>query len=263
MFKIKIGNFTTEITVTPKNLEPPIRDVLCGFITNEKANIILKARLIDNLSFNDYEGPAPATIIAPDTYKIKWHYFSGIFNLRSGIAEAEVDSRLHILVSFLRMIYSIKAINTGGLFVHAASLARDGIAYLFPGKSGTGKTTLVKMALSSDKKILPLSDEISYISLEKGKVFAYSTPFWGNTKIKGKYIKAPLSKIYFIRQSKNDTKKAIKNSEAHRYMLENVLYASIDNDSFNKSFDNIKKIISNTEAYILYFTKSSKFLEVI
>ncbi len=263
MFRIKIGKFTTEIIIRPSAHEDFIKDILRGFLTTKKPDIVLRANLTDGLRYDDYKGPAPAVRTGLHTYEIKWYYFSGTFDLSSGSASAKINSRPYVLTSFLRMIYAIKIINSGGLFVHAASFVRDDRAYLFPGKSGAGKSTLSRIAASADPKISVLSDEISYISIERGKVFAYSTPFWGNTKIRGEYKKAPLSNIYFIRQAKKNYKKSTTRDEAIQNMLENMLYASVDNDSFGKAFDSMKKIIGKTENAFLYFTKDSKFLEVI
>ncbi len=263
MFKVKIGKFTTEIRINPHGEEIYIRDSLNGFLTNEKTDIIMDAQLVENFTIDDYKGPAPATRITLDLYDIKWYYFSGMFNLSKGYAKVKVYRRHNLITSLLRIIYTIKAINSNGLFVHAASFVKDGRAYLFPGKSGAGKSTLSKIAALSDPSLSLLSDEISYISLEQEKVFAYSTPFWGNTKIKGEYIKSPLSKIYFIKQSKKNYTKTLDVDMAATLMLENILYASVDSESFNKSFDTMKKILKRTKNAVLNFTKDERFLEVI
>ncbi|MCX7957431.1 MAG: hypothetical protein N3B13_00095 [Deltaproteobacteria bacterium] len=263
MFKIKIGQFSTEISISPKRLEAPISEILSGFTTTDEPDIILEARLIDELRYNDYKGPAPAIKTSDNIYRIKWYYFSGTFDTKNGYVSARINSRPYVLTSLLRMVYAIKAVSSGGLFVHAASFVRDNKAYLFPGKSGAGKSTLLKIAVSSDPDIEPLSDEISYIAIEKGRPFAYSTPFWGNTKIRGHYIKAPLRKIFFIRQSAKNYKRRTENDETIKNMLENSLYASVDRESFMNSFETIKKIVAKTENSLLFFTKDSRFLEVI
>jgi len=66
--------------------------------------------------------------------------------------------------SFLRILYSLALVETRGLVVHAASLVRDGRAYLFSGRSGSGKTTVAR--LSTDATLL--SDELSIVRMTKG-----------------------------------------------------------------------------------------------
>ncbi|MCX7944336.1 MAG: hypothetical protein N2746_07510 [Deltaproteobacteria bacterium] len=263
MFKIKIGEFTTEIKLSPKQLERDVQNVFSGFISTERPDTFLEARLVSDLKYDDYNELAPAKKVAPDMYKIKWYYFSGTFYLKKGYAKAIVNSKPYVLSSLLRIIYAIKATNSDGLFIHAASFVKQGDAYLFVGKSGSGKSTLLKMAMNSDQSIRPLTDEISYVALEGGRPFAYSTPFWGNTKIKGQYIKAPLKKLYFIRQSKRDFVKKISIDGVMINMLENVLFASTERESLDSVLSTIRGIVKKVEGFNLYFTKSDKFLEVI
>ncbi|GEM_PF-4629016 len=263
MFRIKIGPFTTEIRISPKGFEAGIKEILSGFLCADKPDIILNARLVDGLRYNDFKGPSPATRISKDIYHIKWYYFSGEYNTSTGEVNSLINNKPYLLTSLLRMVYDIKAIFSNGLFVHAASFTKDNKGYLFPGISGAGKSTLARIASKADKNITILSDEISYISFEKGRVLAYSTPFWGNTSIRGRYISVPLKNIYFIKQSKRNYKKEIDVKNAMHCMLENVLYASLENEGLHRSLSSLQKILKITGNYILYFTRDAKFLEVI
>ncbi|MGB9600635.1 MAG: hypothetical protein ACP5QK_07915 [Myxococcota bacterium] len=263
MFRISIGPFTTEVLLSPTDREKEIRDVFSGFLTENSPDIILFADLIDDLNNFRYDGIAPAIRFSNNLYKIRWHYFDGTFDLKKCVVKARINSRTYVLSSLLRIIYALKATFSNGLFIHAASFIKDGEAYLFPAKSGTGKSTMARIASQSYSSIEILSDEISYITLEQRKVFAYSTPFWGNTKIKGRYKKAPLKKIYFLKQSRRDFKRGLTFNDAVKHMMENVLYAAVDLESFDNLLLTIQKILPRTENNILYFTKSPKFLEVI
>lgn len=263
MFRIIIGPFTTEIRISPKTKEQEIKNIFNGFITDKKPSIVISARLIDDLVIDNYEGPAPATMISDSFYNIKWHYFYGTFDLKNGIVEAKLNSRPYVLSSIMRIIYTLKATYSNGLIIHSASFIKDGEAYLFPAKSGTGKSTLTRITSQTDRSISILSDEISYISYERGKVIAYSTPFWGNTKIKGTYLKAPLKKIYFLKQSSKDYKRRLSFKDSIKQMMENVLYATMDFESLDNTLLTIQKILPKTDNNILYFTKSPRFLEVI
>ncbi len=65
----------------------------------------------------------------------------------------------------LRILHSLMLASTGGFLVHAASAVRNGRAYVFAGVSGTGKTTLARLA---PPDVTLLTDEISYVKKVPG-----------------------------------------------------------------------------------------------
>ena len=60
----------------------------------------------------------------------------------------------------LRILHSLILAREGGLLVHGASVVRNGRAFVFAGISGTGKTTISRLA---PEDVTLLTDEISYI----------------------------------------------------------------------------------------------------
>jgi hypothetical protein len=60
----------------------------------------------------------------------------------------------------LRILHSLILARQGGFLVHAASVVRNGRAFVFAGISGTGKTTISRLA---PPDVTLLTDEISYI----------------------------------------------------------------------------------------------------
>ena len=90
--------------------------------------------------------------------------------------------------------------------LHAAALGKNGKGYVFPGKSGAGKSTISKMFLKSEARgkrqevrnnslvtrhfslstNILLTDELIPVRIEKSVVKIYGSPFWGEMKNKGK-----------------------------------------------------------------------------
>ena len=96
--------------------------------------------------------------------------------------------------TFLRIVYSFALIEAHGLVIHAASLVRNGRAFLFCGRSGSGKTTIARLSQHATL----LSDELSIVRITDHRVRCYGTPFWGDLARAGEDRAAPLVGIYFL-----------------------------------------------------------------
>src|SRR5437867_6048070 len=76
-----------------------------------------------------------------------WSYgFAGRFDIEGTRGELKLcdtpfEPRARSVENFLRVALAWKAMERGGLLLHASGLVRDGRAYLFFGPSGSGKTT--------------------------------------------------------------------------------------------------------------------------
>src|SRR5256885_3293464 len=76
-----------------------------------------------------------------------------------------------------------------GFLLHAATVLRNGKAYVFFGRSGTGKSTVA--ALSPLGSVL--TDEISLLKRIDGQWHAFGTPFWGEFRAAGTNRSAPVA----------------------------------------------------------------------
>ena len=99
--------------------------------------------------------------------------------------------------TFLRVAYSLALLPAGALLVHAASLGRQGRAWLFPGPSGSGKTTLTRV--SGDAEVL--SDEISIVRVDAAGARCYGSPFFGDLGRPGANRALPLAAMHFLRHA--------------------------------------------------------------
>lgn len=86
------------------------------------------------------------------------------------------------LNSLLRILYAQAIVGHGGLSVHAACVYLDGQAYLFLGKSGTGKSTHAALWMRHLAGCHLLNDDNPTLRLlPDGFVWAYGTPWSGKT----------------------------------------------------------------------------------
>lgn len=130
------------------------------------------------------------------------------------------------------------ALHNDIMLLHASSFVKNGVAYVFCGPSGRGKSTIVDGV--SRENIL--SDDTTVLR-KIGKLFwVYTSPF-DNKKRPGLCVrKAPLSKIFFLTQSlKTNT---IQLSRA------NAIQSCLSNDLF------YHYLSGGTKRYIMSKTKS-------
>lgn len=87
----------------------------------------------------------------------------------------------HALGSLLRIAFSQAVLLHQGVALHAAAVERDGRAYLFMGRSGTGKSTHAAgwQRCLADCRLL--NDDNPVIRMQGDEVWAYGSPWSGKT----------------------------------------------------------------------------------
>ena len=169
-----------------------------------------------------------------------------------GLHEASVDV-------FLRILYSLGLVEVHGLLLHAASLVRNGKAYLFCGPSGSGKTTVAR--LSPDKTLL--SDELSITKISGGSAVCYGTPFWGELARAGEDRSAPLAGIYFLHKGDRHAVQAIGARQALERLLPNVVFFAREADLTARVFRISADLVEAVPCFDLFFRRDPGFWEVI
>lgn len=215
-----------------------------------------------NLKIN----PAPA-MVRPDVsfdnskgrWTIKWHGLSGEFDLRSGKGKLSCFPSPSGLNSFLRFVYSLILLKEPGFLVHASNLIRNGKGYIFPGKSGAGKTTLTQ--LSPDVTLL--TDDISLIKIVNGAPVAFGTPFWGELAVGGENVSTPITGIYFPVKDKENYVQKLSPRQALERLLPNVVFFARDSEFSKQLFNLCYDLVSKVPAYELHFLPEPTFWRCI
>lgn len=83
--------------------------------------------------------------------------------------------------AFLMQLFALAALPTKVLLFHASTVAYGGKAYLFLGKSGTGKSTHSRLWLEHIAGTLLVNDDCPAVGIRDGAVLVYGTPWSGKT----------------------------------------------------------------------------------
>jgi len=181
-----IGPFMVHLEGISNHLLPALDDHFKGFVEKglDGNGLRLPVRWAGIPHFLDPRGDWRRTCVQraiDDRIFVYGHYFAAWF-APAGAAGMMVVCRagwmgLRVpLEILLRVHCAWRAIESDGFLLHAASIVRDGRAFVFFGHSGAGKTTVSKLSRGSG---FILSDDITLITREGNEHRAHSVPFRG------------------------------------------------------------------------------------
>jgi hypothetical protein len=181
--------------------------------------------------------------------------------LRTGSNETRFDGvrNEYALDSLLRVLLSWQLTNHSGFLLHAATVIRNGKAYVFTGRSGAGKSTVASLAAEGSV----LTDEISLLRCEKGEWRAYGTPFWGEFRAAGSNTSAQARGIFRLVQAAENRVTAIRPVELLRALLPNVLFFSAEAEANRRLLKILAHAAETISGYELAFRKDRAFWEVL
>lgn len=148
--------------------------------------------------------------------KIIGNRFKGEFNLKRKTGRVFISHPYFYnekeLRLFLRACYSLYSFKNT-LVLHASSVSQSGLAIVFAGGPGQGKTTLADLAGGQ-----LINDETSLLRKKGKSFFLYSNPF-GESDFNAQG--SPVKTIYFIKKHKRTSKRELSFEEKLERLLLN------------------------------------------
>jgi hypothetical protein len=187
-----------------------------------------------------------------------WQGLSGEIDLVR--RQARMSSTLNPagLNSFLRFVYSVVLLKEHGFLVHASGLIKNEKGYIFPGKSGAGKTTISQLSPGATL----LSDDLPLVKMGQAPL-VFGTPFWGGLAVAGKRTSAPLTGIYFPVKDQKTYAEKLRPRQVFEKLLPNVVFF-FKNQKFSKQLFNLCfDLAMNVPGYELHFLPDISFWECI
>jgi len=175
-------------------------------------------------------------------------YFDGkILNLNKNIYSFD---------SFLRVYLSNILNKKNGLMLHSSGVSIKNKGFIFVSKSGGGKTTIARI-LSNQCDVL--CDEIIPVVFENNKIYAFSSPFYGEINLVKKNIKVELAKIFLIKKSDTNLEKELDFKEKINRIIKCVMNFNKDKNIILKVFKKVIKL-SKSNVYQLNFRNDNTLL---
>jgi hypothetical protein len=189
--------------------------------------------------------------------ELERHDFLATLDVRRRVGDVALGAMDEIaLDAFLRVAYSIALLDAGALLLHASSVARDGRGYVFPGRSGSGKTTVTRLSPGATL----LSDELSIVGRE-GR--CYGTPFWGELARAGENRSVPAAGLYLLRQADHHAATPLRAPQALAALLPNVVFFARDPGLVARVFDVAADVVERVPCFDLAFRRDPGFWDVI
>jgi hypothetical protein len=196
----------------------------------------------------------------PRRLRVERHDFLATLDLDARAGSLWLGASDDIAIdTFLRVTYSLALLRVGGLLVHAASLGRDGRAWLFPGPSGSGKTTLTRLSSGADL----LSDEISIVRVDADGPRCYGSPFWGDLGRPGENRAVPMAAIHFLRHADRHAVEALTARRALTALLPNVLFFATEPELVGGVLEITAELTAAVPCFALGFRPEPSVWEVI
>lgn len=123
-----------------------------------------------------------------------------------------------MLCSLLRIVFSQAVLREEGIGIHASAVAHRGKAYLFLGKSGTGKSTHARLWLQHIPGTELINDDNPAIRIKKEGTYVYGTPWSGKTPCY-RNVCYPIGGIARLRQAPYNRFRQLDDVEAFMALL--------------------------------------------
>jgi len=148
-----------------------------------------------------------------------------------------------------------------GALIHAAGIGINGKGYIFPGKSGAGKSTISLQFLGQDNMEM-LSDDRVIIRKINGTFRVFGTPWAGEGGIaRNKHV--ALSGIFFISHAGHNRIEKIKPQKALEKLLPVVSIPWYDKEIMTRILIFCEDLISRIPAYTLGFKPDTEVVNVL
>lgn len=141
--------------------------------------------------------------------------------------------------------------NCNGAIIHSAGIEILGKIYIFPGKSGAGKSTITGEFLNDSKHKL-LSDDRIAVRYMDCEYKAFGTPWPGEAGV-AINDDGPLGGIFFIKHSNNNYIKEVPPIDAFKKLIPVTSIPWYDRELVPKLFDLLENLVKNIPAFELQF----------
>jgi len=177
---------------------------------------------------------------------------------RAGVAfgTGSFDPQARALENFCRVAVAWTALSRGGFLIHGASVERGGRAYVFFGKSASGKSTLARV--NTEGRVI--SDDLTLVLPTASGLAAAGSPFRGTYEggepVRGLF---PLAGLFRLVQDDRTFAETPPRVNAFAEFLANLPFVNEALDRYRNLFDALEAGLSAVPILDLHFTRTPDY----
>jgi hypothetical protein len=230
-----------------------LRTHVLGLITPFRVGKKSQFQYCFNLNVNDKE-----LIGSVETKHPKRH-----LNIISGDDELSIGKintqNIEIVSAAMGLLLVVALSKNQGLLLHGSCFKHNGLAYLFLGRSGAGKSTIARRALG----VTVVHDDRIAVRKIKDRWWAFGLPLCDNDKNTGRNIEAPLAGVYLIHKSNRLAVSHLGVKNSLQSMAQNVVLPVKDKHIVRDILQTLITFVSENRCYKLRFKRDSNVVNLV
>lgn len=182
---------------------------------------------------------------------------------RRGTGRGDLRDQIVSLDNLIRVLHATLLVRRRGLLAHAAALITRSGAWVFPGRSGSGKSTVSRLA----GRRRALTDELAAVRRQGRRWLAMGTPFWGEFRAGHQRRTVPLRGLAFFRRRRGGRRpppgcRPIPPDDAARRLMRVVMFFSDGLDDHGRLLATIRDLVTSVPVVELGFDTNRPFADV-
>ena len=149
-----------------------------------------------------------------------------------------------------------KLLGFDGFLLHSSCIEKDGEAYLFSAKSGTGKSTHTHLWMETLEGVHMINDDKPALRKIDGKIYACGTPFSGKNDESSNML-VPVKAIVFIERAKENRIEKIESAKAIPLFLSQTVRPSSE-EYMTKLLGLLDSVLTTIPVFKLYCNISAE-----
>ncbi|MCP4654453.1 MAG: hypothetical protein GY856_03430, partial [bacterium] len=148
-----------------------------------------------------------------------------------------------------------------GMVVHAAGICRGGRGIFLAGRSGAGKSTVMRL-IADRRELVGLSDDRVVVRRVEGSTLVYGTPWAGEAGVAARRS-APLAAIVFLHHAATNELRPIPGREALRQLVPTASILWFDRRRMEQALSFCEQLVEQVPAYELRFRPEPDAIELL
>ncbi len=196
-----------------------------------------------NFGFSNFKSNPDCLLVVSD------HYTDNVVYLPTALKDKDIALSFALSNSMM-LLYTFCTSPLDTLMVHASVIGYEGGAYIFLGKSGTGKSTHSSLWLKNIEGSELINDDNPVIRVVDGKAILYGTPWSGKTPCY-RNVYAPLKAFVRIIQAPHNEIKKLIPLQAYASLLPSCSCMRWDSKACEAVHKTVEKVVGTVPAYAL------------